>query len=280
MATTTFPLLDVDPAWRMHPSQLSIVKAVGRRLLPYLIEATLIPAALFYAFLIAFDLGWAIAAVAVWTYAAIGRRILTGRSVPGLLVLATVGISVRIAIFLFNGNEFVFFFQPIMRTVATAACFALSAVCGRPLIARFATDFCRLGPDVLDRPAVVRLFRRLTFLWAGVNATAAMVSLTLLLTAPIAVFVGASAFANWILTCGGVVLTVSGAARLARTEGLQTAVAPNGRLRAYVASVPDEAPPRRPTCLEPALNALGSIACDGGPIGRSSPHRLRIRRPM
>lgn len=96
----------------------------------------------------------------------------------------------RTIIFLFNENHFVYFFQPILRTVATASVFALSVLVGRPLISRFAGDFCPLSRDVQSRPAVVQLFRRLTYLWAAVNATAAAVSLTLLLTLPVAVFVG------------------------------------------------------------------------------------------
>ena len=225
----------VDDEWRADPSKLSVVWAVVRRMVPYLIEATVIPTLLFYAFLITLDLKWAVVAALAWTYSAVARRILTGSPVPGLLVLATVGISVRSAVYLFSENDFVYFFQPIMRTVATAACFALSVLVGRPLIARFAGDFCPLAPDVSCRPAVVDLFRRLTYLWAGVNAIAAGVTLTLLLTVPVAVFVGTAAVSAWLITASGVVLTVSDSVRTARHEGLATAVAPNGTLRAYVA---------------------------------------------
>lgn len=232
---TNSPPLIVDDAWRMNPSKLSVVWAVARRMVPYLIEATVIPTLLFYTFLITLDLKWAIIAALGWTYSAFGRRILTGHPVPGLLVLATIGISVRSAVFLFNENDFVYFFQPIMRTVATAACFALSVLVGRPLIARFAGDFGPLAPDVSCRPAVVNLFRRLTYLWAGVNAIAAAVTLTLLLTVPVAVFVGTAAVSAWFITSSGVVLTVSDSVRTARHEGLATAVAPNGTLHAYVA---------------------------------------------
>ena len=77
--------------------------------------------------------------------------------------------------------------QPILRTVVTAATFGISVWIGRPLIARFARDFCPLTEDVRVRPAIVQLFRRLTYLWAGVNDAAA-VSLTLLMTLSTAVF--------------------------------------------------------------------------------------------
>jgi len=233
-ATTGPPLERPDDSWRMHPSKLSVVRAVMRRMVPYLIEATLIPTTLFYLFWMTLELKWAIVAALAWTYAAVGRRILTGRSVPGLLVLSTLGISVRTLIFLFNENHFVYFFQPILRTVATAAMFALSVLIGRPLITRFAADFCGLSPDVRNRPAVIDLFRRLTYLWAMVNATAAAVSLTLLLTVPVAVFVGTATVSAWIITASGVVLTVSDSVRTARNEGLHTAVGPNGTLHAYV----------------------------------------------
>jgi hypothetical protein len=83
----------------------------------------------------------------------------------------------------------------------------------------------------------VRLFRRLTFLWAAVNALAAAATLTLLLTVPVGVFVGTATVSAWIITCSGVVLTVSESVRTARREGLHTAVAPRGRLHAYVAPI-------------------------------------------
>ena len=69
-----------------------------------------------------------------------------------------------------------------------------------------------------------------------VNAVAAAATLTLLLTLPVAVFVGTATVSAWIITCSGVVLTVSDSVRTARSEGLHTAVAPNGRLHAYVPS--------------------------------------------
>jgi hypothetical protein len=232
VADTIIPEAPPELAWRMQPSKLSVVAAVTRRLLPYLIEATLIPTLLFYAFLIALDLRWAFVAALVWCYTMVARRILGGRPIPGLLVLGCLGITMRTMIYLLSASAFVYFVQPILRTLVTAATFGLSVVIGQPLIARFAADFCTLSPDVLARPGIVQLFRRLTYLWAAVNASAAAVSLTLLLTVPTAVFVGATV-AAWAITCTGVILTVSDSVRTARSEDLATAIEPNGALRAY-----------------------------------------------
>ena len=235
MTATTFPLDGIaDHDWTLHPSKLSVVRAVTKRLVPYLIESTLIPTVLFYVFLATTELRWALVAALGWAYTAVIRRLATRKPIPGLLVLATMGITLRTIVYLLSDNTFVYFVQPVLRTLVTAAGFALSVLIGRPLIARFAADFCPLSPDVECRPAIVQLFRRLTYLWATVNALAAATTLTLLLTVPVPVFVGTATASAWIITCTGVVLTVSDAVRTARDEGLATAVTPNGTLRAYV----------------------------------------------
>lgn len=225
-----------DASWHANPSKTSVVGAVLRRLVPYLVEATIIPTALFYTGLLMFGLLWGIVAAASWTYVSVMRRLVRRRPIPGLLLLATLGISLRLALYLVNDNAFAYFVQPIVRTVATAVFFASSAVIGKPLVARFASDFCAFGSDVQNRPAIVSLFRRLTYLWAGAQATIAIVDLTLLLTVPLSVFVGTATATAWIVMCGGVVLTVADAARTARTDGLRTAVASGGRLHAYVSA--------------------------------------------
>jgi hypothetical protein len=212
-----------------------VIGAVCRRLVPYLIEATLIPTGLFYLLLATTELRWAVVGALCCSYAAVARRLLVGSPIPGLLVLATLGISARTTVYLFSHNSFVYFVQPILRTVLTAVVFAGSVALGRPLIARFADDFCPLSSDVQCRPGVLRLFRRLSCLWAGINAVAAASTMALLLTVPVSVFVVTAAVAAWLVTCTGVVVTVVASVTTARREGLITALAPNGTL--YAATV-------------------------------------------
>lgn len=69
----------------------------------------------------------------------------------GLLVVASVGFSFRVAMHLANEITFIYFVQPIIKTVATALLFAISVVIGKPLVARFAADFCAFGDDVGGR---------------------------------------------------------------------------------------------------------------------------------
>jgi hypothetical protein len=213
---------------------MSVVWAVVRRLFPYLAEATLVPTAAYYLGLATMGQMWGILAAATCTYASLGRRVICRHPVPGLLVVASVGISVRVGIYLLNESAFVYFVQPIIKTVATALLFLISAMIGKPLVARFAADFCAFGEDVGGRPAIASLFRRLTYLWAGAQVTIAAATLTLLLTVPVPVFVGTAAATAWAVMSAGVVITVADAVRTTRNDGLRTALAHGGRLHAYV----------------------------------------------
>jgi hypothetical protein len=103
----------------------------------------------------------------------------------------------------------------------------------RPLVERFANDFCPTTSDVSSLPSIVQLFRRLTYLWAGLNLTCAATNFVLLLTVPLGMFVGTTAASTWIITGSGIVLTVLASTHVARREGLATAVDPSGALRAY-----------------------------------------------
>lgn len=217
---------------RPNPSPASVLAAVARRLIPQLAEATLVPTALCYLGMLTFGLTWGIVAAAGWTGLMIARRLAGRRQVSGLLVLATVGLLVRSGLYLINESSFVYFLQPIARTAATALLFAASAVFGRPLIARFANDFCAFDHEVGGRPAIVALFGRLTYLWAGAQALIAGAHITLLLTVPTAVFVGTAAGAAWLVIGTCVVLTVADSVRTTRKDGLHTVLATGGRLHA------------------------------------------------
>jgi hypothetical protein len=173
-------------------------------------------------------------AAAIWACLAAAQRIATGRPVPGLLIVAIVGLWIKCGLYLMNGNELMYFLQPIVRTLGTALLFACSVMVGKPLVARFAGDFCSFdATDVGQRPAILALFRRLTYLWAAAQVAIAGVNLTLLLTVPTSVFIGTAAGATWLIIGVSVLLTVADAVRTTRNDGLRTGMA-NGHLHAYV----------------------------------------------
>ena len=236
-AITSLPLDESVRIYGEHhtlrrPTVRLVLFAVGRRLVPNIIEATLIPGVLFVTTTMLFGLVAAFSVALAWSYLALARRIVTRRPIPALIILGTIGITIRTALALGSGSAFVYFVQPILGTFMVGSAFLASVAIGRPLIGRFARDFCPLEPEIERCANVVSLYRRLTYLWAAVNLTAAAATLTLLCTLPVHVFVAVRPVTGWVLTGTGVVLTVAAAVRAAHAEGLVAAISPCGRLTA------------------------------------------------
>lgn len=207
----------VDVPTRGHRSLLC---AVARRGLPNLIEATVIPAVMFFVIVKTINVPAAMAAVLIWAYAAILRRVVRGTKIPAILMLATLGLTVRTAVGLVSGSTFAYFIQPIATTVALAAVFLGSVAIGRPIIARLAHDFCPLAPDVALRPEVLRLFGGLTLLWAAVHVVTAAMTFGMLTTMPVATFVAFKTVACLTVTISAIVITVFWALRVVHRERL------------------------------------------------------------
>jgi uncharacterized membrane protein len=205
---------------RPRLSARRVLVGLARRSLPHLLEATVIPTILFYVLLVTVGPGVAMVGVLCWTYTAIARRLARGTVIPSILLLATLGMSVRTIIGLVSGSTFAYFIQPIATTVVLAAVFAGSVVVGRPVVARFASDFCILDPEITDRPRVVRLFRGLTLLWAGVHVVTSAATFGMLVTLPTATYVLLKTVACLSITIAAICLTVSFSIRTARTENL------------------------------------------------------------
>jgi len=183
------------------PARVEIprLRTMARHALPHLVEATFIPLILFYAFLWTAGVWGALVAALVWSYTALIRRAVTGKRIPGILVLGTIGITARTIAAFASGSTFIYFLQPSLTTVVIAGAFLLSVPAGRPLAERLAHDFVPLEPEVLGLPGVQRVFIRITLLWAFVNLANAAVSITLLMSQDVGTFVA-------LKTIGGMVL--------------------------------------------------------------------------
>lgn len=201
-------------------SHRPVLLAVARRGLPQIIEATVIPAILFWVSLMTLGTVVAIIVVLGWTYAAILRRLVRGHRPPAILVLATIGLTVRTLVGLLSGSTFAYFVQPVATTVVLSGLFFGSVLIGRPVIARLANDFCPIAPEVARRPAVMRLFAGLTLLWAGVHLLTAATTFGMLVSMPVAPFVALKTVACMAITVVAIVVTVSWSIRIARRENL------------------------------------------------------------
>jgi hypothetical protein len=222
-------LVAADPehhaAGRAPLSKRRVLEAVGRRALPSLIEATLIPSLLFYVFLVTVGPAEAMCAALVWAYGSVLRRLVSGQRIPGVLQLAVAALTVRTIVGLLSGT-FMYFLQPVATTLALSLVFLGSLWFGRPMIARMASDFCPVDSEISERPAVIRLFSGLTLMWAGVHLLSAATTFTMLESLPTSTFVAVRSFVSLTITISAVVFTVSWALRIARAENLVFAPVP------------------------------------------------------
>ena len=205
-----------------HISKARVLGELARRSLPSLLEATVVPAILFYVCVVHFGSGVAMLVVLSWSYGAVARRKLSGSRVPTILWLAVLGLTVRTVLGIMTGT-FVYFLQPIFTTLALAVVFLGSLCFGKPIIGRLASDFCPLAPDIANRPAIVRLFTGLTVLWAGVHLLTAATTFGLLMSLPTSTFVLLKTITSLAITIGAIALTVSWSIRTAQSEGLAMA---------------------------------------------------------
>lgn len=206
-----------------HSAELTKTAVIGivlRRCGPHVIEATIIPAILFYVCLVGLGLGAAYTAALAWTYGALCVRRYRGLAIPGILVLGVAAITVRTLVAVVSGSAFLYFFQPALGTAAMGLVFLGSIALGRPLIGRVACEFWPIPPAAMDRPGVRRLFRNLTLVWAGVNLASAAATLSLLWWLPLVTFVAVRQVSALGITAVGVLLTVVLSLRTARREGL------------------------------------------------------------
>jgi intracellular septation protein A len=210
----------LPPAHRPVPSsKVAVFVAVVRRSGPHIIEASLIPTALFYCCMVFAGLGAAYAAALVWLYAAVACRLVRHRAVPPLLVLGVIGITVRTAVAVASGSSFFYFAQPILGSLVMGCVFLVSLLAGRPMVERLALEFWPLTPEMLARPAVTRLLRGLTLLWAGANLVIGATTLTLLLCLPLATYVAVKQLASLTLSGIAIAVTIDLSVRTARREG-------------------------------------------------------------
>ena len=180
---------------------------LARHALPHIVEATVIPLGIFYLSLWLIGVWGALLAAIAWSYGAVACRLITRRRVPGVLLLGAMALTVRSIIAFGSGSVFVYFLQPTLGTIAVAAAFLLSVPAGRPLAERLAADFCPLPQSLLANPAMRRFFMRISLLWALTNMLNAAVTIWLLVSQDLAIYLLAKTFVSWTLTGSAIVIS-------------------------------------------------------------------------
>jgi hypothetical protein len=169
-----------------------------------LVEGSLVPSVLLAGALQLAGFRTAVVVTLVASFAvAIYRQRSVGR-VSGILVLSLLTLTVRTAFAVATGSATFYFLQPVVATVLVGGAFAASALVGRPLAWRLASDFVAIPDQALDHPHVGAFFRRLSFMWSGVQLTKAVVTVWLLWTVPLAQFVLLKGLLSIVLVGGAI----------------------------------------------------------------------------
>jgi uncharacterized membrane protein len=197
-----------DDALHAPHVELPGLRRIARHAGPRLMEATVVPLVLFYAGMATVGVFGALLVALAWSYAALLRRLVRGERLPGMLLLGTLGLTARTAISFASGSVFLYFLQPTLGTVAVAAAFLLSVPAGRPLAERLAADICPLPPDVVSSAPVRTFFARVSVLWALVYLVNAGVTLWLLLSQPLGVYLVATKVMSLVLSGSALVVSV------------------------------------------------------------------------
>ena len=150
------------------PFQVPRVRHIARHAFPRVLEGTIIPVALFILALHIWGVTGAITAGLVWTYSAIGVRLVTKRRIPGILMLGAMTLTARSIVTFATGSTFVYFLQP---TLGTALRRLRVPRVGADRVARSCSGSRRTSarsPRPCSTHVPVRqIFLRLTLLWAA-----------------------------------------------------------------------------------------------------------------
>jgi hypothetical protein len=148
------------------------------------------------------DPGLVAGLAAIWL-TALARKIATG-SVPGLLTISAIVLTLQTAIVLASGELWLFLLQVPLANLAMCVLFARTAGGPDPLIARLAAEVVALRQPGSRPAGLHRFFQRVTWFWAAIF---------LLLTAGLALLMETETASVFLMlsTVATVVLTVAGA---------------------------------------------------------------------
>ena len=140
----------------------NLAESLGLPVAGYLIGATLAGS----------TAGMVAATIVVWLTAAV-RKVVT-RSVPQLLLISALVLTVQTALVVATGAELFFLLQFPLANLALCVMFARTAPTSKPLVAQLAAEVVALRQPARRPPGLDKFFRDATWLWAGIFAASAV----------------------------------------------------------------------------------------------------------
>jgi hypothetical protein len=170
------------------------------------------------------DAGLIAGVAAIWFTAAV-RKIVTG-SVPSLLTISAIVLTLQTAMVLATGQLWIFLLQFPLANLCMSVLFARTARGPNPLVARLAAEVIALRQPSTHHPGLHRFFQGATWLWAGIFLLLAGSLGVLMVTQPLATFLMLSTVATVALTVIGTGASVLWFVSMMRKHGLRVQFAP------------------------------------------------------
>jgi hypothetical protein len=144
------------------------------------------------------DVGMIAATGAVWL-TVLGRKVIT-RSVPGLLTISALVLTLQTAVVLATGSMLFFLLQFPLANLGLCVLFARTAPTRKPLVAQLAAEVVALRHPS-HHPGLHRFFQGATWLWAGIFAVSTAGLAVAMALEPVKVFM----LLTTAVTVGGVI---------------------------------------------------------------------------
>jgi hypothetical protein len=165
------------------------------------------------------DAGMMAATVVVWL-TVFARKGLT-RSVPGLLTISALVLTLQTAVVLITGSVLFFLLQFPLANLGLCVLFARTAPTRKPLVAQLAAEVVALRQPSSHHPGLHRFFQGATWLWAGIFAVSTIGLAAAMALEPAKVFM----LLVTVVTVGGLIAGTGASAlwffRVLRRHGLR-----------------------------------------------------------
>jgi hypothetical protein len=170
------------------------------------------------------DAGLLAGLAATWITVVI--RKLATESVPGLLAISAIVLTIQTAVVIATGNLWIFLLHFPRANLCLCVLFARTARGPKPLCARLAAEMIALRQPATHQPGLHRFFQGATWLWAGVFLLLAAGLAVLLATEPTATFLLLSTVATIALIVAGTAASMLWFRSVLRRLGLRLRFAP------------------------------------------------------
>ena len=165
------------------------------------------------------DAGMVAATAVVWL-TVVGRKTVT-RSVPGLLTISALVLTLQTAVVIVTGSMLFFLLQFPLANLGLCVLFARTAPTRKPLVAQLAAEVVALRQPSSHHPGLHRFFQGATWLWAGIFLLLTAGLGVLMVTEPLKAFIALSTAATIGLTVAGIAVSVPWFRSVLRRSGLR-----------------------------------------------------------